>query len=168
MIRVWWLLMWACAHVGTVLVTFSHRGCSDRHCPQLRLLAILRGWLGILYLKVYSLFLCPEAGRGICNVILLLAWLGKYMMLSETVGVRADLTDVTVLLSGSESWQLREHKTKPGICWNAHVMACAEGKEVEVREVGVQCFGWFFLQKTSLEVDLHKSFVFLSFLSLLD
>lgn len=38
------------------------------------------------------------------------------MMLSETVGVRASLADVTVLLSGSDSWQPREHTARPGIC----------------------------------------------------
>lgn len=51
-------------------------------------------------------------------------------------------------------------------------MVCPEEKEVEVEvtEVVVQCFEifFFFLQKTSLEVDLQKSFVFLSVLSLLD
>lgn len=48
-------------------------------------------------------------------------------------------------------------------------MVCPEEKEVEVEvtEVVVQCFEiFFFLQKTSLEVDLQKSFVFLSVLSL--
>lgn len=38
------------------------------------------------------------------------------MMLSETVGMRASLADVTVLLSGSDSWQPREHRARPGIC----------------------------------------------------
>lgn len=110
--------------------------------------AILRYWLGILYLKVCSLILvCVlRQGRGWCNVILLLAWLEKYMMLSETVGVRAGLADVTVLLSWSDSWQPREPTTKPGICWNACVMACAEekGAEVEVTELVVQCFRFFY------------------------
>lgn len=76
--------MWACARVETALVTFSHRGHSDRHYSQLRLSAILRHWLGILYLKVYSLFLVCVLrhtslpwGKEMCNVILLLAWLEK-------------------------------------------------------------------------------------------
>lgn len=71
------------------------------------------------------------------------------MMLSETVGVRASLADVIVLLSGSDSWQPKEHTTKPVFCWNVHVTAWAEGKEVEVEvtEVGVQCFLVFFIQK---------------------
>lgn len=85
--------------------------------------------------------------------------------------MRAGLADVTVLHSGSDSWQPREPTAKPGICWNAPVTVCPEEKEVEVEvtEVVVQCFEiFFFLQKTSLEVDLQKSFVFLSVLSLLD
>ena len=45
-------------------------------------------------------------------------------------------------------------------------MICAEEKEVEVEmtEAVVQCL----FKKKSRQVDLHKSFVFLSVLSLLD
>lgn len=37
------------------------------------------------------------------------------MMLPQRVGVRASLADVTVLLSGADSWQPEELATKPVI-----------------------------------------------------
>lgn len=64
------------------------------------------------------------------------------MMLPWTVGVRASLADVTVLLSEFDSWQPKEPTTKPVICQSACVTICAEEKEVEVEmtETVAQCF----------------------------
>lgn len=92
-------------------------------------------------------------------------------MLPQRVGVRASLADVTVLLSGADSWQPEELATKPVIYWSTRIAICAEEKEVEVEmtEAVAQRFKERRKKKKKPgQVGLCKSFICFSVLSLLD
>lgn len=159
-----WPLMWACAHVGTVLVTFSHRECSDSHCTRLARHPLFKG--------VQPLFgVCPEAGKGMRNVTLLLAWLGKiYDVIwdsrCESQSGRCDSPAFWI-------WQLATQGAYNQTCFLLKCSCYGLGWRKGSRSRGNRSrstvfFGFFYSEKTSLEVYLQKTFVFLSFLSLLD